>query len=383
MPSSPSLDPSYLPGSYDERIQEARHLFNQGEPDQAAAICHRIIERISRLPERRRPQDSSLHRSRLAAFILLAEIYAKQGDWAAVDDLCPRGQAAHPEYADRWAVEPFMLRIQFGRPQEGIDGLRALAEANPTSFYFWAMLAQKAWETGSNELALAASDHADPLATPTQGPGDMASHHILRFELFRERGEWQRAVQEWQKACRWDAEMKNTRELIVRMFLEAGLYDEALEHVKDEWLTDIMADYYRAWIAQQRGDVVRARHLWREVAQANPEHYKTDSPTLRALAHCWLRQPDAALGVLLEEVADSGVIYAAHAVALALAWAIHGDVAAARANVKLASQRSATPLKPNPLLPALDWIDFEQLVEDEGIKAELRPYFEQPSVLSP
>lgn len=383
MPSSSSLQPDYLPGSYSDRNYEARRLFDQGELEQAAAISQRIVDRISRLPERRRPHDSSLHHSLLAAFILLAEIHAKQDAWPAVDDLCLRAQALLPVYAHRWAVEPFVLRIQYDRSQEGIDGLQALAESNPDSFYFWDMLAQKAWETGNNDLALTASDRAAQLATPNEDPDNMASHHIVRFELFQERGEWQQAVHEWNMACMWDAEMENLREVIVRMFLEAGLYDKALEHVKDEWLTDIMADFYRAWIAQQRGDMVRARHLWRKVAEADPNDYETNSPTLRAFSHCWLRQPDVGLAVLLEYAAGSGMMHAAQALALALAWAMHGDASAAEANIKLAVQRISTPHKPDPLLSVLDWVDFEQLVEDEDIKAVLRPYFEAPRPKSP
>ncbi len=386
MPSTPTLHPDYLPGSYEERNDEAYRLFNQGELDQAAIICQRIIERISRLPERRRSHGSPLHDALMAARILLAEIRARQDDWPAVDDLCTAGQADHPAYTDRWRIEPFVLRIQYNRQQEGIDGLQALAEANSEGFSYWRMLAQKAWETGRSDLALRASDRAAELVTSDEDPDDLASHYIVRFELFKERGEWQQAVHEWEMACRWDAKINDMREVVVRMFLEAGLYDEALEHVRDEWLTDIMADFYRAWIAQQRGDTVRARHLWRKVAEANPENYETDSPTLRALSLCWLNQPDAALGMLLEQAAGGGMQYAAGALALALAWAIHGDASAAEANIKLAARRISTPKKPDPLLSALDWIEFEQLVQDEGIKAKLRPYFEpsvQPSAQQP
>lgn len=382
MPSTPNLNPDYLPGSYEERNDEARRLFNQGELDQAAIICQRIVERIGRLPERRRAHGSPLYTALMAARILLAEIRARQGDWPAVDDLCSAAQADHSEYADRWIIEPFVLRIQYDRQQEGIAGLQALAEANPDSFSYWSILALKAWETGRNDLALTASDRAARLATSNEDPDDLASHHIVRFELFKAHRQWQQAVHEWEMACRWDAEMENMREVIVRMFLEAGLYDKALEHVRDEWLTDLMADFYRAWIAQQRGDTVRARHLWRKVAEAAPDDYETDSPTLRALSYCWLRQPDAALGMLLEQAAGGGVMHAAEALALALAWAMHGDARAAEANIKLAAKRISTPLKPDPLLSTLDWIEFEQLVQNEGIKARLRPYFEpsaQPS----
>jgi hypothetical protein len=42
------------------------------------------------------------------------------------------------------------------------------------------------------------------------------------------------------------------------------------------------------------------------------------------------------------------------------------------------SINAATAADPEPLLPALDWIDFEQLVVDDTIKAQLRPFFEPP-----
>jgi tetratricopeptide (TPR) repeat protein len=383
MTPSPTLDSIQLRGSYAERIDEAHRLSRRGELEPAAAICRRIIDRIGRLPERRRLPGSDLHDALQSASILLAEVYAQQGDWPALDEQCLRGQAAYPKHAHRWAVEPFMLRIQYGRPQEGIDGLRTLAESNPESFYIWRLLAEKAWETENRDLALMASDHAAPLATPDEAPADMASYHIVRFELFEGSGEWQQAVHEWNLACGWDKEVEEMRGMVVRMFLGAGLYDDALQYLEKEALPVIVADYYRAWIAQQRGDVVRARHLWRKLAESGHDDYEPDSPALRAESHCWLGQPDAALAILLEAVGDQGAIYAGDALALGLAWALHGDGQTAESNIKLAIARSASSPKSDPLLPALDWIDFEQLVTDEAIKATLRPYFEPPRPPAP
>ncbi len=190
----------------------------------------------------------------------------------------------------------------------------------------------------------------------------MASYYIVRFKLFRRRGEWHEAAQEWNMACAWDEGMEELREAVVRMFLEAGLYDDALDYLDDESLTAIVANYYRAWIAQQRGDLVRARHLWRKIVEADPNDDDLDNPVVRALAHCWLRQPDAALALMLEELASGGLLSMAEALALALAWAMHGDAAAARGNVKLAIERQPSAAQPSKLIPALDWIDFEQLV---------------------
>ncbi len=383
MTPSPTLDSFQLSGSYAERVDEAHRLLRRGELEPAAVICRRIIDRISRLPERRRLAGSDLYAALWGASIVLAEVYAQQGDWPALDAHCLWAQSTHTEYGERWAIEPHVLRIQYGQPQEGIDGLQALAESNPNNFNFWRMLAQKAWETGNHDLGLMASDHAAPLALPDEAADHMAAYHLVRFELFKARGEWQRAVHEWNLACGWDQKVEEMREMVVRMFLEAGLYDDALQVLEGQGLPAIVGDYYRAWIAQQRGDIVRARHLWRQLVEDTRRDDELDSPALRANAHCWLGQPDTALAILLESITGQRAIQTGDMLMLGLAWAMHGDGAAAEANIKLAVARSASPPKFDALLPALDWIDFEHLVTDEAIKAALRPYFEPPRPPSP
>jgi tetratricopeptide (TPR) repeat protein len=376
MPSSPSLNPNYLPGSYEERNDQAHHLFNQGELDQAAAICRRIIERISHLPERRRADGSALHTVLMEASILLAEIHAKQADWPALDDLCMRAQVRHPVYAQRWAIEPFMLRIRYGQPQAGIRGLQALADGEPDSFYLWRTLAQAAVDAADLDLALDASDHAQRVMTGEEDVDDIAPYHIVRFRLFKWRGQWYEAAREWRSACLLDNEMEELRDEVVRMFLAAGLYDDALNYVDDEVLGAMVANYYRGWVAHRRGDQVRARHLWRKIVESDPD--EEDNPPVRAIAYCYLRQSDAALAAMMDYIGNGGAVDVPESMTLALAWAMHGDVDAARSNLQMAAKRAATEAGSGPLLPALDWIDFEQLVVDDAIKAELRPFFEPP-----
>ena len=375
MTSTPSLEPQALPGSYEARVQEAALLIQQGELDQAAAICQRIVERIGRIPERRRIHDTPLYFARMEAFILLAKIYSQQGNWTAVDELCAQGQALHPEYADRWLVEPHTLRVQHGQTQEGVRGLQAQAEARPDSFFLWSMLAQTALEAQDLAAAQMASDHAETLIGQADDEEEIGSFYVNRFLICQYLGQWYDAERAWLTGCVFDSALEEMREMVIRMYLSAGLYDDALRLVDDETLGAAGADFYRAWIANQRGDRVRARHLWRQVIEAEPSD-GFDNTGLQALAHCWLHQEDAALGILLEKVSAIGILTTATALTLALAWAMHGDGQAALANVRLAAAQSAHMLADNPLLPALDWIDFEQLVEDEGIKAELRPYFE-------
>lgn len=375
MKPSSTLDRNALPGSYEARAQEAALLAQQGELEQAAALCQRLIERLSRIPERRRTSDSSLYLVQIEVFILLAKIYSQQGNWTAVDELCAQGQALHPEYADRWLVEPHTLRLQHGQAAEGVRGLQALAEARPDSFYLWSILAQTALEAQDLEAAQKASDHAETLIGQADDEEEIGSFYVNRFLICQYLGQWYDAERAWLTGCVFDSALEEMREMVIRMYLSAGLYDDALRLVDDETLGAAGADFYRAWIATQRGDRVRARHLWRQVIEAEPSD-GFDNTGLQALAHCWLHQEDAALGILLEKVSAIGILTTATALTLALAWAMHGDGQAALANVRLAAAQSAHMLADNPLLPALDWIDFEQLVEDEAIKAELRPYFE-------
>jgi tetratricopeptide (TPR) repeat protein len=267
-----------------------------------------------------------------------------------------------------------MLRIQYGQPQAGIRGLQALAESQPDSFYLWRMLAQAALDVNDIELAIAASDHAQLVMTGGEDKGDLVSYHIVRFRLLQRRGEWHQAAREWNSARLWDDELEDLREMVVRMFLSAGLYDDALDYVGDELFGATVGSYYRGWVANRRGDQVRARYLWRKIVESDPDEF--DNPAVRAIAYCYLRQPDAALAVLLETIGSQGALNTTQALALALAWAMHGDVEAARINLKLAAKHSTTSSRPAPLLPALDWIEFEELVQDDAVKAELRPYFE-------
>lgn len=378
MPSSTTLNPSTLPGSYEDRYAAANDLVRRGELEPAAALCARLIDRISSLPARRRPLNSQLDKVLLGAYILLAEIRARQGDWPALDDLCQRARQAYPAYADRWRIEPFMLRVDHDQPREGLEGLQALTESEPESLFLAMTLARAALSLEDLPLAEWALDRAEPLAAGSGDPEALAELHFGRFHLLRERGQWREAAQAWDAARALDPDAEDAREVVVRMLLGAGLLDDALRYVEEDALTPVVANYYRAWIAQQRGDQVRARYLWRKIVEKDPAEDDAVTPVVQASAYCWLRQPDAALGLLLKGVSAAGVLEAPELIALALAWAMHGDGEAARANLKLASQRLSTPRRPDRLLLAVDWIDFEQLVDDDAIKAELRPFFQAP-----
>jgi tetratricopeptide (TPR) repeat protein len=371
-----SLAPAQLAGSYLDRMATALDLIEAGDLDQAEAIVERVIDRLGRLPERKRKRDRDLGKLLISARSILVDIKARQGEWEAVDTLCQRMMQLDEESASAWLYRPWNLRINFGRTAEGLAGMRTLAEQEPENFGVWLRLAGLALEVDDDALAEYALQRSEALAPLHESPEAMGDLHLSRFYLLWRRRQYHAARAAWETALAYDPEIVDIQDAVVRMFIEAGLLDEALQFVDDDVLTEPLADYLRAWIANQRGDYVRARYLWRSIIEIGPEETEFDIAVLQAMAYCWLRQPEAALTLLLQMTERNREVRFLDAMALALAWAMHGDKEAAHANLKLASKRSAPEANPDRLLGYFHWLDFEQLVADDAIKAELRPYFE-------
>lgn len=373
-----SLAPAHIPGSYLERMATAFDLIEQGELDQAATIVERVIDRIGRVPESKRRHDSDLGQVLSSARIILSEIRARQDDWEAVDALCQQVAQLEAGHATAWLYRPWDLRIDYGKTTEGLAGLRAIAEHEPDNFDAWMHLTAKALEVGDYTLADYALQYAQALA-PLQGaPEAMADVQLSRFYWLWRQQQYRAAREAWETALTYDPEVVDTQDAVVRMLLEAGQLDDALHFVDNDVLVEPLANYFRAWIANQRGDTVRARHLWRRLIEIKPHETGLDLAGLQAMAHCWLRQPEAALALLLQETAEKREVHYLDALVLALAWAMAGDLEAARANLKLASKQGNPVAHPTHLLGYFHWLDFEYLVEDEAIKAELRPFFDTP-----
>ena len=89
-----------IPGSYYDRIMEARWHESNGELEEAVAIYQRLVARISCLPERRRAPGSDLNYFLVAAASDLATIRATQGDFEAAQLLCEQLQIWDPDDGD-------------------------------------------------------------------------------------------------------------------------------------------------------------------------------------------------------------------------------------------------------------------------------------------
>ena len=97
-------------------------------------------------------------------------------------------------------------------------------------------------------------------------------------------------------------------------------------------------------------------------------------PALRAMARCRLGEPRLALAELLEDYQASRRFSVRTAIALALCWAMEGNLNAALTDLDLAREAVGALYRPGQL-SALDWREFAELVPDAAIKEALRPYF--------
>ena len=361
-----------IPGSYYDRIMEARWREERGEWEEAAAIYQRVVDRISNLPERRRPADSDLNLYLAASAAGLVRARANLGDFEAAQRLCEKLELWDAEDAHRWRLRVHVLRIDQGLVDEGLAGLQQLADSDPDNFDYWYTLANEAIDARRFDLAEQALARATDLAPDAKPDSDqenaLAEVYFTWFDFYREQRRWQEAGREWDKALALDPAVEESQEKVLRMFLEAELWDDAQRYLGGA-LAGPVGDYYQAFIAYRRGDKVRARHLWRKLVEADQEEERLDR-NVRAMAWCYLDEPFRALDILLHEVTTSRELQARVALILALAWSMEGNAEAARADLGIATKilRESAGAK----FSQLDWYDFEELVQDEAIKAELR-----------
>lgn len=360
-----------IPGSYDERLAEARRLRNHGAYDEALAILERISARLLRLPERRRAPGSELWVNLIAATALMADIKATTGHVAEAESLWTQLEEWDRQRWTSWRRLRLIRQIERGEVDEGIRQLHELAEENPDDIHNWLAAAEAAMEAGRYDSTEAWLQRARPLYAAVEDDELAASYVLLRYRLNSQLGRWREALDDWYGAMGLNEELEQFAEMTVRELLAAEQYDLALELLTDEVFLPPVVQYYQAWIARHRGDQVRARHLWRQLIETEQDAYEAlNLVQLKALSLCWLGRPAEAVAMILQEVELTGELQSIDALALALGWGMMGKATEARANLSSAVGRA--DVQP---LSALEWYDFDTLIRDEALKTELRKYF--------
>ena len=195
----------------------------------------------------------------------------------------------------------------------------ALAEAEPGNLDHWLDLGREALDHKRLELAEDALARAENLALETNDEDGVVAAKLTYVDLRRAQGRWPEALATWRAVLTLDERVDLSRELMVRMCLAAGLWDDAQELLDDESLGAPIANFYRAYLAVRRGDRVRAQYLWRQVAETDLEEHP-EALLAQALAFCWLGQPAKAISLILQEVQAFTELPGRWPLVLALAW---------------------------------------------------------------
>lgn len=369
---SRSRDIPNIPGSYYERIIEARHLMEHERWDEAAIIQERIIDRLLRLPERRRQPGSDQALFLMATSADLHLVRIEQGDFDAARALCRQLETWDAKNSTLWRRRFYRTYTREGKIDEGLDGLRQLTESDPDDWGNWLTRAHETIAAGRVDGVEALLEQALSLARADADDNDLALVYFGFYRLYVEEKRWDEACDAWDTAVALDVGLIEIQEELLRTLIQAGEIDLALRHIDDESLSLPVADYYRALIAHQRGDVVRARYLWRQVADTDKKE-SPDALLARALAKCWLDKPLEALSELLSDVRSSKSLSGRAALTLGLAWAMQGNAEATHTNLATAARQSGDR---DGKLSSLDWYEFEHLVEEGDLKQEIKRYFD-------
>lgn len=362
-----------IPGSYHDRILEARSHMDRQEWAEAARLQEAIVERLLRLPEQRRRPGSNLASFLVMAAADLQEARAQLGDWQGATALCRQLTDWDADNRNYWLRHIEILHLERGEIDTGLDGLYALAESEPQALDHWLVFAQQSLAYERGERVEAALDRAEALAVAQGNREAQAEVAFTRFRWARWQRRWHEAVATWQATVALVPEFAGTAELVVRMLVEAGLLDEALEYCTEDHLHPLVATYYQAVIAYRRGDRVRGRNLWRWVAESEDD-LDEELRAVRGMAYCWLGQPLNALDLLLGKINTKRALPLRYVLAVGLAWAMQGDVDSAKLYLALAANFLRQQGHPGQL-SLLDRQDFDTLVTDETVKAALQPYF--------
>lgn len=364
-----------LPGSYEDLYFRGQALAQAGETEQAIELFSRLVDRLGRLSESVFARREGLRNVQLRACLELAGLFRSEGRYAEAIEAEGRLLQTHPDRAAVWRRDLAVLRMSAGAVDEGLRELRGLADESPDDLWNWLVLANEARIEGrlveSEAAYTRALDVAGRQAEAEQDPKVLAEIHFGRFRLHEAFGQLDEAVAAWETAVRHEPTVKHSVRSVYQMLTTAGRYEQALEYVaRDE--NAMQAGFQRGIIAELSGDTVQAAKELDAVAALDPMQFEQGHD-------CWaeavLRQKDPMplLQQLRQLLSSHGSIRLL--ILSGIAWAMHGekDLAHGVFEQSISLLKRSRPAKQK--LDGADWRLLTSLVDDEEMRASLKPYF--------
>jgi tetratricopeptide (TPR) repeat protein len=358
-----------LPDSYEGLLSRAQSSFRAGDTEGAIALYRRLVDKLGGLSDRivaRRPELRDLH---LQARQELASLLRLEGRYAEAIEVTKVLLESHPGQAAQWRTDLAILRLSKGEVEAGLSELRTLAEEEPADARRWLALGSEAAIEGRFAESQAALERALEAAEGDQQA--LAEVHYHRFRQYREMGRLEDATAAWEAAVACDAQAGRTVREVYTMLANAGSYGEAQRYIAREE-NPLQAGLQRGLIAYLTGDSAQARREWREVAGLDPDsHEYGHDAWVEAVLR--LGDPDPALEWLQEALRERATPRLL--ILSGIAWAMRQDQELASVLFQEAINvlRRGRPAKQK--LDSTDWRLLDSVVDDDELKATLKPYF--------
>lgn len=362
----------WVSDSYEDIYSRAETNLSRGDYDTAYDDFHRLSERLSNLKptvRERRPELGNLHVLSLAK---QAEICHIQGKLKDAIQIYQQLSELTPTRRDSWRRSMALVRIDMGQVEEGLDELRAQAVAYPGDSRLWLAI-------GLESEALGRLDEAEEnlrrAANSAINPDDKAEAYLALFDFYRAQGRVEEALNAWEQGWGDQSQEPDYVFPLYQMMWEVGDLERAYHYLRQEE-NPLRRGFHRGLLATSEGKPDEAAKFWKRVARLDPLEFDEGHEAWAEAALRVNHPPEdiiEALGAILEagELSPRGLILQA----VAEARIGHTDHAE---NMLEVAHRIGLRTRPRQkLLPEAHWTLFDELVEGDEIKGQLRHYFEQ------
>ncbi len=367
------MDTPQLSGSYEALFEQVEYLLKAGERDEAQRILERLHKRLNGLSEKvlaRRPELEDL---RVVVNSVLASVYREQSRFDDAVELYEQLIASTPEteHTD-WKHALATLMLDKGEINAGLDALRELTIAHPNDLTLWLSLGSALIHQKLYDEAETAMKHA--ITLKTDNDEDLLAAYTLLFLVYKQTKNYDAAEKIWER--RWQISKDEEKETmpLYEMFFGAGDF-EKVEYWLEKEKDTLIAGFYRAQLAQRRGDE-NAVKLWKKVAAQNPNQFGRGWDMC---AEAQLRSgedPQKVLETILESVSLQRVSMRG-VLLMAVAQLLLGNTEAVHDTLqRYVKGLQEDGIAENARIPYEHWQLFSELAAENPGVAEFEPYFE-------
>jgi len=361
----------WLSDSYEYIYALAESNLARGDYDTAQANFQRLSDRLSKLKPvvlERRPELRNLL---LVSLGKQAEIHHIRGEFEEAVEIFQQAMEIAPETRDRWRRDLALVYIDMGQTEQGLDELRAQAIAHPGDSELWLSIGVECEALGRLDEA---EENLRRAARSASDSDEKTEAYLALFDFYRAQDRVEEALAAWEQA--WEGEDQDSDYVfpLYQMMWEAGDLERAQAYLRRE-KNPLRKGFHEGLMADSQGDSEEATKRWRRVAKMNPLEFNEGHEAWAEAALRVNHPPQEIIGAMAA-ILEAGDFTPRGLILQAVAEARIGHVEHAQDILEMARNIGMRSRPREVKLSAAHWVLFDELVSDDDIKEQLRPYFE-------